>query len=179
MRGNNFDVLDKKSGVLRSDVFNFFFEHEVKRSRMYEYSVALLILESDHTPLTSQTVQTMSALIQKQIREVDLLGRIGDAKFVILLPQSDLDAAYIVASRIIDHISNYVFPQEQGQHLTVSIGAACFPTTSASPQTANLFKGAENALRVAQKEGNSVQVAGLSVRKPPESRVDDGSGSLF
>ena len=179
VRADKFDVLDKETGALRPDVFNFLFEHELKRSHSFQYSVALLILEPDRTRLTSETLQKMAALLQKEIREVDLLGRIGDATFAILLPQSDLDGAYIVASRIVDHVSNYVFPQEQGQHLTVSVGAGCFPTTSASLETADLFKTAQNALKVAKKEGNSVYLAGPSFRRPRKRRVANGSGSLF
>ena len=102
-------------------------------------------------------------LIKKNIRETDLIGRIGNGKFGILLLTADVDGAYIIASRIMDHINNYIFSTEKVQHLTLSIGGACFPINSTSIDRCDLFKEAEDALKVAKKKGNCVYFPGALI----------------
>ena len=167
MKVNNTDLLDKETRVLRLDIFNFLFEHEVKRSHRYQDFVTLLILEPDLRLRAAQSLQTLAALVEKLIRQTDLMARVDNATFAILLPQTDLRMAEIVASRIIDHVGSYVFPEEEDQHLTVSIGGACYPATSISVETSVLFKKAKTALKAAKRRGNSVCLADRPVEGGP------------
>ena len=163
-------LLDEETGVLLPNVFNFLVEWEIKRSFRYQNFVTLLILEPDRQlEYPPNTLNILVNLINQNIRGTDLIGRIGKTRFGILLLASDVDGAYIITSRILDHISNYIFSQEKGQHLTVSIGGACFPIHSTSTEKSELFKEAEDAFKIAKKKGNSVYLPGVPVSEALES----------
>lgn len=156
MRANKCDLLGRETDDFVPDLFSFFIEWKVKRSIRYQQFITLLIAEPDRRLQALETPETFMILLRKNIRGTDLIAQIGDGEFAILLLESDLDVAYAVASRIMEYISSYMFDREEVQYLTVSIGAACFPTTSASLKTSGLLKEAKNALKVAKKEGNRV-----------------------
>jgi diguanylate cyclase (GGDEF)-like protein len=162
-RKNKCGLFNEETGVLSSDFFDFLVEWEIKRSLRYQNFATLLILEPDRKPQSPETLGRLGTLIRKNVRETDLIGRIGKARFGILLLKTDLDGAYIITSRIMDHISNYIFSQEEVQQLTLSIGGACFPINSTSIERSDLFKEAEDALKVAKKKGNSVYLPGVPV----------------
>lgn len=162
VKGN---ILDKETGALLSDFFDFLVEWEIKRSLRYQDFATLLILEPDRRPRLPETLGTLVTLIKKNIRETDLTGRIGNIRFGVLLLKSDLDGAYSTASRIMDHVSKYIFSQEKKQHLTVSIGGACFPTNLTSKERSDLFKKAEDSFKIAKNKGESIYLPDLPVSK--------------
>jgi hypothetical protein len=161
------DLLEEETGAFLSNFFDFLVEWEIKRSLRYQNFATLLILEPDQKPQSPETLRILITLIRKNIRETDLIGRIGKARFGILLLKTDLDGAYIIASRIMDHISNYRFSKEKVQYLTLSIGGACFPINSTSIDRCDLCKEAEDALKVAKKKGGCVYFPGVPILKNP------------
>ena len=163
MNGNNGNFCDAGTGALLSGFFEYVVDWEIKRSLRYQNFATLLVLEPDRKPRYSETLGTLVSLIRKNLRDTDIVGRLNDGKFGVLLLHADLDGAYITASRIVEHINNYIFSEEKGQHLTVSIGAACFPTNSTSVDKGDLFKEAEGAFRLARKAGNSIYFPGLPI----------------
>jgi hypothetical protein len=164
-RKHNDDLVDKETGAILSEVFDFLVGWEIKRSLRYQDFATLLILEPDRRPRAPETLGTLVTLIKKNIRETDLTGRIGTIRFGVLLLKSDLDGAYSTASRIMDHVSKYIFSQEKAQHLTVSIGGACFPTNLTSKERSDLFKKAEDAFKVAKNKGESIYFPDLPISK--------------
>ena len=126
MRADRWDLVHKETGT-RSDLFSVLCEHEVRRSLRHRDFFTLLMLELDRRLQASETLETLTALMEKDIRETDLGAHIGGRRFAVLLPGCDLDAAHMVASRILGHVSKHVFPHAEGQHLTASIGGYVFP----------------------------------------------------
>ena len=150
------NLFDKETEALTSCFFNFMVGWEIKRSLRYQNFVSLLIFEPDQKPQDTETVRILITLIRKHIRETDLIGRIGNIRFGLLLIKSNLDGAYITASRMVEHINNYIFSQEKFQHLSLSIGGVCFPTNITSLKTSDFFKNAENAFKVARQKKESI-----------------------
>ena len=156
-------LFDKETETLTSCLFSFLVDWEMKRSLRYQNFVSLLIFEPDQKPQDTETLRTLVTLIRKHIRETDLIGRIGNTRFGLLLIKSNLDGAYITASRIVEHVDNYIFSQEKFQHLSLSIGGACFPTNITSLKTSDLFKHAENAFKVARQKNKIIYFPGLPI----------------
>jgi hypothetical protein len=157
------NLLDGETGTLLSHFFDFFVEWEIKRSFRYQNFATLLIVEPEQKPQSPETIGTLASLIKKNVRETDVIGRIGKARFGILLLSSDVEGAYIIASRIMEHIGNYIFSHEKAQRLTLAIGGACFPINSTSIKKSSLFNEAEEALKVAKKMRDNIYFPGLPV----------------
>ena len=179
MKAQKRNFFDTKTGTLGSEAFDFLFRREVRRSARYRGFVTILILEPDRKPQASKTLRTLADLVKKDIRAIDLIARIGKARFAVLLLESDLHVAYMVASRIIDRVSGYVFPKEERQRVTLSIGGACFPTTSATTNPSDLFKEAEDALEAAKKTGNTIYFRDLHARKAHQGGGENRTNTRY
>ncbi len=157
------EELMEETGALKDWFFDFFVEWEVKRSFRYQDYVSLLVIGPDRSPQDEENIRRLIEVVRRNIRETDLIGSLnGDGRrFGILLLCADLDVAYIVGSRIMDHVRKYSFPGEPGERLTISIGGACFPTNTTEKE--DLLRLAEEAFHEARKKGDSLFLSGFSI----------------
>nr|WP_320137064.1 diguanylate cyclase [uncultured Amphritea sp.] len=109
--------------------------HEINRSQREQAPLALLMMDLDHFKKINDSLghsagddvlAEFARLVQENIREFDLLGRIGGEEFAVLLIATDQLKAEETAERIRQVISEHVFPSLSGSALqcTVSIGVA-------------------------------------------------------
>jgi two-component system, cell cycle response regulator len=93
--------------------------------------------------------------IRKSIRGIDLACRYGGEEFVVVMPETDMAVATVVAERLRRRIATEPFPIQQGQRkidVTISIGlAALRPEDNA----AAVIKRADQALYRAKRDGRN------------------------
>lgn len=122
-----------------------FLLNEIRRARRYGSSVTALFLDLDdfkqvndlHGHLVgSHVLMEMAGVILGSVRDTDALARYGGDEFVIVLPDTGMDLAGIVAERIREKISQYTFTggKRLKLSLTASFGVATFPIHASSPQ---------------------------------------------
>jgi len=110
-------------------------------------------------------LQQVSRVAQEQCRQSDSLGRYGGEEFLLVMPESDIEAGRLGAERFRVAIENLAIPMAVGQDLrvTASFGVACVDGVGADPAEistpANLVKAADVALFKA-KEGGRNRVFG-------------------
>lgn len=105
-------------------------------------------------------LKTMVETCKKQLRDSDLMGRLGGAEFAIQLPRTGLDDALMVAERIRKAIEIMPVKTERAIiKLTASMGVT---TIRADDSTVSLFKRADEALQAAKVRGEN------QVAQPPE-----------
>ncbi|HLO74852.1 MAG TPA: sensor domain-containing diguanylate cyclase [Magnetospirillum sp.] len=82
---------------------------EMDRARRYGYPLAVLVLDIDHFKVINDThghgvgdivLKRLAQKIVSILRDSDVLGRIGGEEFAILLPNTTLDGALILAERV-------------------------------------------------------------------------------
>lgn len=126
--------------------------HEMTRARRYERPMALLLVGVDGWSTLSaerghkQAYELLSVLavrIRRLLRDVDAIGVHGDGQLALLLPETPLDGASVVAGRI-----EQVAQDEVGVH--VRVGIAVFPDDAGTVEA--LQKEAEAALDLARRE---------------------------
>ncbi len=64
-------------------------------------------------------------ILREAVRVKDTLGRYGGEEFGIVLPETTVDAALVVAERIRIMVASAVLEKKAGVRATVSIGLAC------------------------------------------------------
>ena len=102
-------------------------------------------------------------LCQKQLRQVDILGRYGGEEFVMLMPETMVQDAMQVAERLRLKIARMKTGTPVGKlSLTVSIGVTGFDMERAQPPTMeDLIKFADDAMYAAKAAGrNCIRVSG-------------------
>jgi diguanylate cyclase (GGDEF)-like protein len=72
-----------------------------------------------------QVLRTFAAVIRSVLRKTDFCGRYGGEEFLIVLTQTDLQAAIVFAERIRESVENSFFPDlGPDSRVTVSLGVA-------------------------------------------------------
>lgn len=94
-------------------------------------------------------LQEMASLISSICRASDVCCRYGGEEFVVLMPDTDMKSAVVLAGRIRNSIKSWRFEHSKNS-VTVSIGVA-HVTEGDTPAT--LFKRADQALYIAKSEG--------------------------
>lgn len=118
---------------------------EVKRARRYGSNLTVLFLDLDdfksindmHGHLVgSHVLMEMAAVILASVRDTDIVVRYGGDEFVIILPESSIEQAAIVAERVREKIARHTFTggRRLNLQLTASFGIAAFPQHASSPQ---------------------------------------------
>ena len=93
--------------------------------------------------------------IRKSIRGIDLACRCGGEEFVVVMPETDLAVATMVAERLRRRIAGEPFAIQQGTHgieITISIGIAGLGSDDGA---AGVLKRADQALYRAKRDGRN------------------------
>ncbi len=148
---------------------------EFQRHRRYRNPLSMLMMDADHFKTINDTyghsvgdlaLAALADIGRRQLREVDIFARIGGEEFAILLPETDIQEAAVVAERIRSAVEQSCLRVEkpdhdieasQGLRFTISIGAA--QTNDTIPDIDTLLKLADRALYAAKEGGrNRVEV---------------------
>lgn len=109
-------------------------ESEFARSARYERELSAIMLDCDgfkrvndtfgHT-VGDQVLKRLGEITLSCIRKADILARYGGDEFMILLPETGIDAALIVAERVLQDVTNAPFATNAGDlPFSVSVGVA-------------------------------------------------------
>ncbi|MFD2407060.1 GGDEF domain-containing protein [Azorhizophilus paspali] len=138
----------------------------LKRWQEQQQPFAVIALDIDHFKQVNdnhghdvgdQVLQHVSHLMDSVSRSSDLVCRSGGEEFVLLLPETSLEAATQVAERLRGLISHTQAPT--GAFVTISAGVAHWPGSASSVPT--VLKLADEALYRAKRNGrNRVVVTG-------------------
>ncbi len=110
---------------------------EVKRAIRYNRPLSIIFSDIDHFKSINDTyghhtgdqvLKSFASRIKGNVREeVDWLARYGGEEFVVILPETDIDGAMIVANRLQRAVAGEPIAVEGGSiGITASFGAASF-----------------------------------------------------
>lgn len=106
---------------------------EIERAIRYERPLSLLLLDADHFKQVNDTyghlegdraLQVLAGVIKSCLRSADTAYRYGGEEFTVLLPETGLEAAELLAERLREAFANTPLKLGSGDviHNTVSIG---------------------------------------------------------
>jgi diguanylate cyclase (GGDEF)-like protein len=100
-----------------------------------------------------QVLRTFAAVIRSILRKTDFCGRYGGEEFLVLLTQTDLQAAKVFAERIRGSVENSFFPDlGPDSRVTVSLGLVEHQMQENIEKT---ISRADDALYKAKKKGRN------------------------
>jgi diguanylate cyclase (GGDEF)-like protein len=149
-------------------------ELERERAARFGEPFALLLVDVDRFRELNEaaghaagdaTLREVATLLQREIREVDLVARYGGEEFAVVLPRTGPAEAREAAERVRAAVEGSGFESAPGGRLTISVGGACFP--SDSRDLAVLVDCADAALFAAKRSGRNV-----ALLHEPGMRVD-------
>ncbi len=126
--------------------------------------LTVLILDIDYFKAINDThghdagddvLREFAMRIKKSIRGIDLACRYGGEEFVVVMPETDLAVATMVAERLRRRIATEPFPIQQGTgsvEVTISVGISAL---GPDDDAANILKRADRALYRAKRDGRN------------------------
>jgi diguanylate cyclase len=137
-------------------------DREFNRWKRYADPLALCIVDIDHFKRINDTfghlagdkvLKALAERVRKNVREVDIVSRYGGEEFVVIMPNTLLDAAYQVAEKLRGMVAASGFRYgKEPVHVTVSCGVATFHQGD-DPQS--VFERADAALYEAKHGGRN------------------------
>jgi diguanylate cyclase (GGDEF)-like protein len=156
-------TIDPLTGLCNRRQFVTLAEAEWARFQRYHRPLSMLMIDIDHfKPVNDRFGHAAGdealALVARTCREdqrtPDVVGRIGGDEFALLLPETDIAQACIVADRIRSALmSRPLVVQDAPLKLTVSIGVAAATLGMSSADA--LMKAAGRALYAAKQQGRN------------------------
>jgi diguanylate cyclase (GGDEF)-like protein len=131
-------------------------QQELERCHRHGRRMSVLLIDIDHFKSINdsfghqagdrtliQFVQTVTTLL----RRADVIGRLGGEEFVVVLPETPIDVALVVAERIRSKVSEMSDPKK----ITVSIGVTTNQSTEDTVD--DLMARADRAMYQAKQAG--------------------------
>lgn len=136
--------------------------HELNRAHRYRSPLSFLLLDIDFFQrindgyghaVGDQVLIEFAHAAKKDLRDMDLLGRLGGGEFALLLPNTEVNEAIPIAERVRAAIARISIPSDNGTvQFTVSVGASQASPTDRSID--DLLKRATEALHKAKAAGH-------------------------
>lgn len=137
-------------------------QREVNRAHRFKRPLSSILLDIDQFKLINDThghlvgdqiLAGVSAQCHSELRQVDLVGRYGGDEFLVLLPETELANAVLVAERLRKKVSDLSFPAEDKLiRVSISAGVAFLKERDTLE---SLMEQTDQALYKAKQEGKN------------------------
>ena len=134
--------VDDLTGSVTRRSFLEALDHEMLRSRRFGRSLTIVVMDLDGFKKINDShghyagdelLRHFASTVTSQKREIDVFGRLGGEEFCLMLPETSLDGAALVAERVRETWASFELPFD-GVPLrsTVSLGVATLAATDDS-----------------------------------------------
>lgn len=141
---------------------------ELSRANRYQRPLSMIMLDIDHFktlndthghPVGDTILQEVSKVLVHEARDIDIVARYGGEEFAIVLPETGVEAAFVLANRIRLAVQHHCFAGNDGQSVpvTISLGVAQYPIHSSERE--GLIMAADLAMYQAKSMGRNRAVA--------------------
>ncbi|HBG05656.1 MAG: diguanylate cyclase response regulator [Geobacteraceae bacterium GWC2_58_44] len=130
--------IDELTGLYNYRFLDVVLDRELKRSDRYGSNLSVLFLDIDLFKMVndmfghligSRVLREVGALLRRSVRDVDAVIRYGGDEYTVVLVETGIEGAAVVAERIRRTVEGHIFARGDGLaiKLTVSLGYACSP----------------------------------------------------
>jgi len=167
-----FATIDALTGLHNRGYMDDMFDREIKRSERDNLSLCMIMIDVDNFKKYNddfghlagdRVLITVGEAVRSPLRPNDLVARFGGEEFAVMLPETSLENAVIIAERLRDRVSRSdpgMLNGVQLPHVTISLGVTEFQP---GQTLATMISSADLAMYHAKRQGkNRVQVASNS-----------------
>ena len=159
---------DELTGLHNRKYLQEALEAEISRSRRYKTKVSCILFDLDYFKAVNDMygyewgdilLRNIAGKLQVSVRKEDIVTRYGDEEFLLILPNTSEDNAFIYAERFRREIEKMEFipaGEDERHPITISGGIATVPCMENVQEDANtLIRYAEHALYNAKHRGRN------------------------
>ena len=172
-------MTDSLTQLPNRGAYDIFIAKEYERYRRYGGELSLLVCDVDKFKgindnyghqAGDKVLQLISRQVKKGTRDTDFLSRYGGEEFVVILPETDAQAAFQVGEKIRAQVAKSPFHFKGSRvQITISCGVASFAPGFRVEQ---VFDAADKALYKAKQHGRNQCQIGELEGTPGEEQED-------
>jgi len=156
---------DYLTGLWNHGYFQYILQTELEKAKAAKGPLSLITLDIDDFKVYNDALghqigdkilKELAEILKNQSRKMDYVCRYGGEEFTIILPQTDIKEAFLIAERLRADIQKHNFFRQdppRKKKLTVSLGLATFPGGGDSPS--DLITASDKALYQAKGKGKN------------------------
>ncbi|MDU1414590.1 MAG: diguanylate cyclase [Clostridium sp.] len=154
-------TVDKLTNTLTRRYLEQFIHDQIDRSLNLNSEFSTIMIDIDKFKGINDTyghrtgdlvLQNLCKVAIKNIRHDDVIGRYGGEEFIVVLPNTGLDQAFVIAERIRNKIIEAKLMGEK-RIVTVSLGVSTYPLHASTYE--ELIEKADQALYMAKNSGRN------------------------
>ena len=147
-------LIDEETGVYDQEMFQFFLEKEFTRAFRFGSKFALLLFSittnsQDGTTMPAKALTYLLSTVNKQVRDVDITGQMGNKVYGFILPNVDSRNACNLAKRVDERLFELA-PELKEWEPKLYFGASSVPNDA--KDITSLLESAQKALFTAYEK---------------------------
>lgn len=154
---------DSLTRLLHHDAFYRELARVIHR-RQYPYTVMVMDVDNFREynnefghPTGDDVLRAVAAVLRRELRQTDIIGRIGGEEFAIILPDTPEPLGHSIAERLRAAVEQ---TEVAGRPVTVSVGVVCCSGHEQVPTPRALIEAADRAMCAAKRGGKNRVVPG-------------------
>jgi diguanylate cyclase (GGDEF)-like protein len=173
-------ITDDLTGLANMRAFNSILDRELERSRRFDSPLGLVMLDIDDFKRVNDTyghqqgdevLAQVAGVLRALSRDLDAPARYGGEELAVVLPQTDVEGAALLAERMREAVEALQVRRVGGGaslRVTASFGVASVPDTAAD--RGSLIAAADAALYRAKRSGKNRVEGALAPVSEPSAR---------
>jgi diguanylate cyclase (GGDEF)-like protein len=154
--------VDGLTGLANRRTYDAAIDRVLMQSRQTGRAASLVLIDVDHFKQFNDrhghlagddALKTVASILASHTRKSDLLARYGGEEFVLLLPETNLDTATMVAEKMVAAVREESALKSRTNSLTISAGVATSP--AGFLDRIELFTSADRAVYEAKRKGRN------------------------
>ena len=152
--------MDSLTSLWNHGYFQYKLDEELDKAKHHNENLCVIMADIDDFKQCNDLyghqagdtiLKSVAKIIKDNSRKEDTVARYGGEEFSLIIPKIAKEEVLHIAERVRKEISKYKLPQ--GNHLTISIGLACFPQDGKDKES--LLKKADTRLYQAKLQGKN------------------------
>src|SRR4051794_32855420 len=125
-------TIDPLTGVANRQAILDLVEQEMARAMRFRHPLSVILVDLDHFKRLNDShghaagdkvLRHVGALLASSVRAIDTAGRYGGEEFLVVLPETDVDAAASVAEKLRRMVAGSSLRLDSGEVVTVTLSA--------------------------------------------------------
>jgi len=155
-------TVDQLTGVLNRQAILTELEKEIERAARYNHQLSVVMVDLDHFKRLNDShghaagdvmLRQIAEILRTNLRAVDVVGRYGGEEFLVVLPETDVDAAASLAEKLRRLAGRHVIVMPDGYRASATLSAGVAGGFGGHLDLESLVRDADNAMYSAKALG--------------------------